>query len=313
MTQPRCGPDEQESATAKFQLLNEANATLKDITKKIQYDQWLGSGNKGAYDSSNQEFDIPWVTGPGWGPRFRNALLVLTLILGVGLIACKEGSTRWRSAVAHYMKDATDMLHVKDSTLLKMGLFETVLFLLALWYYNVGEDYYTRWVLFVVTGFLSLDCMARLKEPADEEGNDTFRLDSAFFFGLFSLWYGYQSLGLISSFGWSAFISFVVTQIIESQYDTSKLDGENAWGIAFICASCFAVWLLQEVFWLRCIVAVFHVYKILTFLKSKSELAKEGDEALREGELWMLINAGKKGGVIATAAFDTFTRFVCSC
>ena len=74
----RAAPENQKSATAKFQLLNEANITLKDLSKKIAYDQYLSTGGTGSYDAS-QDFVIPWDEGKDWKAKGKNAVLVITV------------------------------------------------------------------------------------------------------------------------------------------------------------------------------------------------------------------------------------------
>lgn len=57
----------------------------------------------------------------------------------------------------------------------------------------------------------------------------------------------------------------------------------------------FVLWLFEKSFWLRCIAAVFHVWKMLQWVKTKGKLGKqekkEVDKDAIDDDFWMLLNA----------------------
>eukprot|EP00039_Didymoeca_costata_P032969 m.40134 g.40134 ORF g.40134 m.40134 type:complete len:150 (-) comp9630_c0_seq2:1782-2231(-) len=92
----RCTNEDQAFVTARFQLINEAYMQLKDISKRYVYDNWLDSGNTGRF-SEQDDMGIHWETGPGWGPKLRNLLLIVAMIMGVSALLLREGTRAWGS------------------------------------------------------------------------------------------------------------------------------------------------------------------------------------------------------------------------
>ena len=48
------------------------------------------------------------------------------------------------------------MTFTSFSVIRQMGIVEAVLFVGALWWYNIGEDYYTQWMSLILSFLISL-------------------------------------------------------------------------------------------------------------------------------------------------------------